>query len=378
MRIVDLFEARRNNYPKESALDTLMRFSNQNYFVSYTHDMGKDVEQNDDFVYSGLNSGSNTSGAKIGINPKSEYHTPIGIYAYPVDYVIRNNGWVPYGNDRPYLWIMEPVQPVLKLDEMTSSEYTDLVEKLWHAEYNGFDLETEFGQELLEYAEDTAGWSSPGGKFWNLTRIISRMKNVILPEEEDEIHDLLADLEMPMHSNPTAWNALFRFLGYGAVSDTKGIIHSNEPVQIVFLEKSALKVVNMINNRKQTDMTSLYLLNPRLFSSHVNSGKLSNYQIGEILNRSESAWGPFLRWEALPQSFRDYVEENPTIWANSNFLKRAKYSPDAIYKLIKSYGSLPLKFIRDIPTEVLDRFKNDPNTDPRTLDAINHRLGVDA
>lgn len=370
MRIDDLFEARRNNFPRESALESLTYYSGKNYFVSYTHDMGKDVEQNDDFIYSGLNSGSNTSGAKIGINPKSGYHTPLGIYSYPVDYVIRGNGWVPYGNDRPYLWILEPVEPMLSLDTMTDSDYSRLIEQLWHSEYNGFDLDTAFGQELLEYAEDTTGWKTPGGKFWNVTRLISRTKNLILPEDEDEIHDLLQNLDGEQHSNPVAWNALFRFLGFGGVSDTKGIIHSNEPVQAVFFTRSAFKVVNMINNRKKTDMRMLYMLNPRLFAMHVDQGKLSNYEIGDVLNNNDGAWRPFLRWESLPQSFRDYVDSNPLLWSNATFLKRAKYSPESTYRLIKSYGVRAIKNLRDIQPEVIKRFKNDPQTDQNILDAF--------
>ena len=47
---------------------------------------------------------------KLGINPKSGYETPIGIYAYPSDYVVKRIGGeqgsfnrLPYVGEHPYV-----------------------------------------------------------------------------------------------------------------------------------------------------------------------------------------------------------------------------------------------------------------------------------
>lgn len=42
--------------------------------------------------YQGRNNifGSFTSIAKLGINPRSQYNTPTGIYSYPIDYIINH------------------------------------------------------------------------------------------------------------------------------------------------------------------------------------------------------------------------------------------------------------------------------------------------
>ncbi len=54
--------------------------------------------------------GSFTHVNKLGINPQSEFDTPIGIYGYPIDFILENadetGQWIlPYCGDNPYLHI---------------------------------------------------------------------------------------------------------------------------------------------------------------------------------------------------------------------------------------------------------------------------------
>jgi len=47
---------------------------------------------------------------RLGINPKSSYGTPLGVYGYPVEYVIKTL-FVPYGNTRPYTYFFRFKNP---------------------------------------------------------------------------------------------------------------------------------------------------------------------------------------------------------------------------------------------------------------------------
>lgn len=42
---------------------------------------------------------------KFGINPKSSFDTPLGIYAYPLTYVLSRKLDVPYAKNCPYIWV---------------------------------------------------------------------------------------------------------------------------------------------------------------------------------------------------------------------------------------------------------------------------------
>jgi hypothetical protein len=55
--------------------------------------------------------GSFTAIPKLGLNPGSTYNTPVGVYAYPVDYIIQTmqggDFGVPFANDQPYLHVFQ-------------------------------------------------------------------------------------------------------------------------------------------------------------------------------------------------------------------------------------------------------------------------------
>ena len=48
---------------------------------------------------------------KVGINPKSDHDTPIGIYFYPIKYVIDKKMEVPFMGDQPYINVCEFTRP---------------------------------------------------------------------------------------------------------------------------------------------------------------------------------------------------------------------------------------------------------------------------
>ena len=116
-----LMELRRNPTvnSKQAFTDDLQKYAHrQDIFVSFTSDVGKKSHNNPTdssfLTYNeyktSVGGSSNVSGHKIGINPKTEYNTPIGIYAYPVDYVLDKGRKVPFAGDEPYIQVLQYVK----------------------------------------------------------------------------------------------------------------------------------------------------------------------------------------------------------------------------------------------------------------------------
>ena len=164
-------------------------------------------------------SSSNVSGMKFGINPRSSFNTPMGIYSYPIDYVLAVAGNVPYQKNAPFIWVFENNGNILDL-----SNYKDT------------DLKRDMSKigEILNWDEDRIHTMSsessqpPAIRMWEFTRYMARH----------------------IKGKPIVqWSTLFRKIGYDGVVDWgEGIIHPNEPTQAVFFSKSNLKPLEMIRN----------------------------------------------------------------------------------------------------------------------------------
>ncbi|MEI7488797.1 MAG: hypothetical protein WCJ72_15595, partial [Chryseobacterium sp.] len=48
---------------------------------------------------------------KVGINPTSGYDTPLGIYLYPLNYVIERQLYMPFAGNKPYFNVCEFTRP---------------------------------------------------------------------------------------------------------------------------------------------------------------------------------------------------------------------------------------------------------------------------
>lgn len=66
---------------------------------------------------------------KLGVNPRAESGgTPIGIYAYPIDYVIEKDAKVPYGDERKFLLVFKVKRKNILYANNDKKEITDLDE----------------------------------------------------------------------------------------------------------------------------------------------------------------------------------------------------------------------------------------------------------
>ena len=292
-----LNEKRRNPElnPKIGILDALEPYKNDpNIYISFVSDVG-----------STSSLGKNVSGSKIGINPKSDYNTPNGIYTYPLKeawglYADKSKGKldVPFAGEQPFVYVVKAKNPrkIINLQTYSSKDFDRDYMKLakiiiafltkknrkWS---NAFAWEC--AKALLNHAQEISKDRSVGGQFWSMTRLTHFMfhDNIIFSAFYKDFHSDKIDfndkkINVPITikymSTPSSntWNKIMRDLGYDAVADKsgKGIIHPAEPIQAVFFHTGAFKVLGSFENKSYKFRTG-----PK-----INATVDSEYTISEI------------------------------------------------------------------------------------------------
>jgi hypothetical protein len=241
-----LAEARRNpeQNPKYSSYELLKPYSkDEDIYISFT------------------------SVNKIGVNPQSGHNTPIGVYTYPLSVIwdeyeinrkahdIRKAGYddkltafsinrlmgrsVPFAGESSYIQVIKkkPTKKFIDVSIYSSKNYDDDMEKIIEMITPG---NRDYAKELIQrYTYDSA-YRSPGGSMWNVLRKMTQNHQ-----------NLFID---PLPSKPpVAWTALFRRLGWLGFEDKmgKGIIHSSEPFQAVFLSSKIYRHVDTVLNDRR-------------------------------------------------------------------------------------------------------------------------------
>jgi len=246
---------------------------------------------------------------KVGINPKSGFNTPLGIYTYPLKELWptishgKDAGNVPYAGKSPYIFILRSKNKKKFVKDMykdyNSKDYDDDMEKirkLYAPKYGKKDFENDTEQiaKQLEYdyseghAHYARTWFARTQKMSNkdygyalhlgIEAIQKKYgRNFPVPEpikfkKNKKIYDAIEEgTKTSKHFNPISsfwnvtrmiaqgrsgkalvhWNKILRDLGYSGFADKsgKGLIHPSEPTQAVFLSKDAFKVEDMILNK---------------------------------------------------------------------------------------------------------------------------------
>ena len=190
---------------------------------------------------------------KVGLNPESKYDTPLGIYLYPIDYVIEKQMNVPFAGNEPNINVCEFTRPE-KILHMTS----DI------SNQKGMELLSAFPKEDVDKAiQYIAGYyyiTSNYSKLWIVTRMLANNK-------------------------PTQWNTNLRKCGIdGFMDHGTGTIHPNEPTQCVVFAANNLKLLHSINNpafEKITDKFGHDTYERK--TVNYNSNKMSDEQIIGLL-----------------------------------------------------------------------------------------------
>lgn len=220
--------------------------------VSLNSLLAQRLKQTTDMITDGMPNlfVSFTTVDKLGINPRSGFNTPLGIYSYPAKFVADQMGAgrpakvsVPFAGDSPYANIFGARGRIIDLARMSDSDLQGYVKGLvdiW-AEAGGGDSAAEDVAEIVKQAPREALHPRyPGGKFWYMTREVAMLMN---PDAEE------GDV-----SFPATWNKIFRRLGIdGVVDPGVGIVHHNERHQGVFFSIGAVEGVERVQNKYSPD-----------------------------------------------------------------------------------------------------------------------------
>ena len=147
---------------------------------------------------------------------KSSHHDPVGIYGFPKKYMVNTKQTANPGFwSSPYITVfkLKPGAKVLDLDTLSKDKALEYLDTMGIKDY----IDKPYHRSLVN--------EGGGALLWHTME-----KYIALSRE---------------HKN-TAWNLLFKKIGIDAVVDNNGVIHSNEPEQIVLLNPSMGEVVKTV------------------------------------------------------------------------------------------------------------------------------------
>lgn len=251
MRINDLQEARRNPQLNNRAkrgegIDELLAWSETpGCFVSFT------------------------TVPKLGINPKSGFNTPIGIYCYPLDSEtviseIMDNA-LPFAGDAPFINVLRMTARIsssVYFGGESSDRFKDLNDRTakWLAEriklVNQDDYPLTYEEKLKQvwsvvypYCARKARPATQDGMWWNFTRIAAMIVSTGAEIETGELEGEVENIDRFDERASVMWTRLLLDIGVMAVVDDGfGIIHGNEPHQAVFFSTKAFRPVDRFPN----------------------------------------------------------------------------------------------------------------------------------
>jgi hypothetical protein len=212
MKLRELLEARKNpdQNPKLSINDEIIdRYKDtmdeiggtKNLFVSFTQ----------------IN--------KLGINPRSKYNTPLGIYAYPAEFIVNEIGPseemhnLPFAGEHPYANMFSARGNVVNIEDLSNLD--GQCERLIRAFPQHEEQIRQFKIDSISNTKEEFR-QHDFGQFWYVTRALAQ-------EIKGE------------GSHARKWNMIFRRLGIDGIVDiNNGVIHENEPIQAVFFSARAI------------------------------------------------------------------------------------------------------------------------------------------
>jgi ribosomal 50S subunit-associated protein YjgA (DUF615 family) len=163
----------------------------------------------------------------IGINPKTTYSTPNGIYGYPLEetkHKVKTDS-LPFGSNRPIVVVYKPKKNVRVVRTSTFSK-NDLNESLEKLE-KITNLTIEELRELIDYEIDLKYSKNSAQTLWSLVRILSE-RNV------NKWSKMMIDIDIPIFIDD---------LG-------SGTIHSQEPTQCVVFGKNFVDILGVLEKKK--------------------------------------------------------------------------------------------------------------------------------
>lgn len=279
----------------------------------------------------------------FGINPKSNWKTPLGIYGYPIAYFSLNDIKtlnVPYAAERKYVWFFKFKNPdrvwILNKKPEISEKIKEFLKKVYL-------------KQLTEIIVEKWGDPDPNYFYQYYKRLIPG---------DRELFYLANTLT---ENKPARWTKLFIDAGIdGVIDEGEGIIHENEPIQGFAVNSKTIEVLGVFENpgSKNDYMTQInnWLttknseeLSKKTIKFLVGSNKISDSFKVDIKLRLKQDRALFY---SLKEAIAvDYLEDHKGNYKKLGWLKDAFFNA-ARYWLgtIKTFG----KIIYDVPEEFVN------------------------
>jgi hypothetical protein len=174
---------------------------------------------------------------KLGINPKKSHDDPVGIYFYPVDFLLtdfhRMEDGSQFGLSWPYYFLcdLDLSAPGLTLSSTTAADVTALAERNgWKPLLDAYEAAPEDERAKMLTFHARQGHLSPGAFLW-------------------------AFLDQQQKEKRITWNRALKGLAY-VRDDGNKIIHSYEPDQIVVFDPRIIKNATIHENKAGDSLQS--------------------------------------------------------------------------------------------------------------------------
>jgi hypothetical protein len=165
---------------------------------------------------------------KLGVNPKKIHDDPIGIYFYPVDFLLTNYHRVEsgdqFGLSWPYYFLcdIDLDDTGLTLSKVTQEQIQGLAERNgWMPLLQAYEAADEEQRKTMTTSYGSA--VSPGAFLWSFLDLQQKEKRI-------------------------SWNKAFKGLSY-ILDDGNSIIHNYEPSQILVFNPKILRNVTLGDNK---------------------------------------------------------------------------------------------------------------------------------
>ena len=250
-----------------------------------------------------------TSLPKLGVNPQSQYNTPLAICFYPAEYYLNKKSKgakMEFQDDAPYIQIIEVVGNFTEIDEITDTNFPSYIKSLFRIlpnmastfQYPEDKLQSELAALILDSAHESRP-ATPGGRFWYILMMLSRELT------RDSSRGIIAK------RSAVVWNKLLRMLGQDVILDFgSGTLHPYEPYQGMAFDPTAVKLVKMFYNKPRDKRSS-----------------------------KSSIWYQFIKEKSHPYEFIQTIEPMVDAHGMPESESTGKAVGKIVYKILKSKPS---------------------------------------
>ena len=316
---------------------------------------------------------------KLGINPKYNYHTPVGIYSYSAEYVLDETASgryaidnLPFGGSKKYANVFNGSGNIIDLDTIGDGEVNEYYKKIINYANQNWKMSNDVIEGIINDFSNTLKASGgngnvpqarfseiPGARLWYVMRAICAK---IAP--------------VPSIKFSTIWNKLFRAIGIdGCIDNGEGIIHSAIPNQAVFFSTKNItnnkRIDNRLNYRSQeldtnqkggqrVKNTKTELRNLPSEEKYLTIVKNKPSDVQYIKNPSEAVQLAVVTAKGAHHDIK-YILQTGTIPSEAVQLAAVANSSGALLELL-SYNIVPSEAVQSIAVdnnpEILRYIKN--------------------